>query len=75
MATLQITRKEGQTILKNGRKTYATISYNNNPDYKWTIYFKSSLALSGYDSEEKAIERAEKMFNDTNNIIQSFVKL
>jgi hypothetical protein len=66
---LTIIEKENETVIKRGRKTFATISYNKNPDYKWVIYFKTNIALSGYETKEKAIERAEKMNESFNEVL------
>ena len=38
MAALTIIKKDNTTILKSGRKTYGTISFNKNPDYKFVLY-------------------------------------
>jgi len=64
MAQLKVIKTDEQTILKNGRKVYATVSYNKNPDFKWVLWLKTGIALSGYNSEAEAIERANKMLNE-----------
>lgn len=69
MTNLTVIKQENKTILKDGRKIYATISYNKNLDYKWVLYLKNSIALSGYDSEQKAIDRANEMHNDFKNVL------
>jgi len=53
-----------KTVLKIGRKIYATITENKNPEYKFMIWFQGGVVLSGYATEQKAIERAEKMRGD-----------
>ena len=70
---LRVIEKDGETILKDGRKTYATICYNQNPDYKWVLYTKGGLALSGYETKEEAISRAQKMFNDWRGVVSSLI--
>ena len=67
MTTLKVITEDNKTTLKNGRKVYATISYNKNPDYKFVLYLKSGIALSGYETEQQAIDRANKMHNDWQN--------
>lgn len=69
MTNLTVIKQENKTILKDGRKIYATISYNKNLDYKWVLYLKNSIALSGYDNEQKAIDRANEMHNDFKNVL------
>ncbi len=64
MAQLTVIKTDEQTVLKNGRKVYATVSYNKNPDFKWILWLKTGIALSGYNSEAEAIERANKMLNE-----------
>ena len=59
-----IKRYPDKTVLKIGRKIYATITENKNPDYKFMIWFQGGVALSGYETEQRAIERAEKMRAD-----------
>ena len=75
MAVLKIIKQEDQTILKNGRKVYATVSYNKNPDYKWILWLKTGIALSGYNTEEEAIERANKMLKDWNQQLKEVINL
>lgn len=71
MANLTAIKQENKTILKDGRKIYASVSYNKNPDYKWVLYLKNSIALSGYDSEQKAIDRANKIHDDFKNVLDN----
>jgi hypothetical protein len=75
MAQLKVIKTDEQTILKNGRKIYATVSYNKNPDYKWILWLKTGIALSGYNTEEEAIERAEKMLSDWQETIKNVINL
>jgi hypothetical protein len=72
--TLKIIEINDSVILKDGRKKYAQISFNKNPEYNWIIYFRGGLALSGYKTKELAIERANRMFNDFHNMINSIAK-
>jgi len=72
---LIVIKQEDQTILKSGRKIYATVSYNKNPDYKWVLWLKTGIALSGYSNEEEAIERANKMRNDWEETKRNIRKL
>lgn len=72
MTHLKIIEVDNTTILKNGRKKYAEICFNTNPDYKWVIYFKGGMALSGFNTKELAIERTNKMFEDWQKLIISF---
>jgi ABC-type molybdenum transport system ATPase subunit/photorepair protein PhrA len=67
--TLKVIEINGHIVLKNGRKKYAQISLNSNPDYKWVIYFQGGMALSGYKTKELAIARAMKMFEDWKNVM------
>lgn len=71
MTALTQTHKGDTVILKRGRKIYATISQNTNPEYNWMVWFKTGMALSGYSSKEAAIIRAKKMNNDVDNILSS----
>jgi len=75
MAQLKVIKTDEQTILKNGRKIYATVSYNKNPDYKWILWLKTGIALSGYNTEEEAIERAEKMLSYWQETIKNVINL
>lgn len=75
MKNLTVIKQENQTILKNGRKIYATVSYNKNPDYKWVLWLKNGIALSGYSTEEKAIERANKMLFDWEEMKKEIIKI
>lgn len=68
-------KKENQTILKNGRKIYGSVSFNQNPDYKWVLYLKGSIALSGFNTEREAIDKANKMFAEWKNVIHSILNL
>jgi hypothetical protein len=72
---LTILKTESCTILKNGRKTYAKIYLNPNPDYMYTVYFQNGPALSGYKTEQDAIDRANKMFESWKETISNIVKL
>jgi hypothetical protein len=71
MTNLTVIKQNDKTILKNGRKVYATVSYNKNPDYKWILWLKNGIALSGYDTEQNAINRANEMHNDWQNAISN----
>lgn len=66
---LKIIEADDKTILKNGRKKYAEIVFNPNKDYKWVIFFHDGVALSGFETKELAIERANKMFEGWNRFI------
>lgn len=68
-----ILKKEGETILKTGRKIYATVSKNPNPEYNWTVYFRTGISLSGYKTEDDAIKRAEKMRLDFIDVVTPFL--
>jgi len=70
---LKITKKDGQTILKSGRKTYATIRENKNPEYAFVIYFNGGWALSGFPTEQKAIDRANELNNNCNAAISAAI--
>ncbi len=72
---LKIIKQKDQTMLKNGRKIYATVSYNENPDYKWILWLKTGIALSGYNTEEEAIERANKMLFDWEEVKKEIIKI
>jgi len=65
---LTIHESNEKITLKNGRKTYAEITLNNNPEYKWVIWFSRGGALSGYETKELAISRAQEMFDSVNKI-------
>lgn len=69
--SLKIIELEDRTVLKDGRKIYAEISLNPNKDYNWVVYFRGGVALSGYQTKELAISRANRMFNEWNNTILS----
>lgn len=71
MAALTIIKKDNTTILKSGRKTYGTISFNKNPDYKFVLYLKNSFALSGFESEEAAIKRANELKDSWQSVLSS----
>jgi len=58
---LTITKQPDKTILKRGKKVYAEITYNENPDYKFVLWFKGGMALSGFETEQAAIDRANEM--------------
>jgi len=73
MAQLTVIKTDEQTVLKNGRKVYATVSYNKNPDFKWILWLKTGIALSGYNTEAEAIERAEKMLSDWQETIKNAI--
>ncbi|MDQ5930343.1 MAG: hypothetical protein QG594_2131 [Bacteroidota bacterium] len=75
MAQLTVIKTDEQTVLKNGRKVYATVSYNKNPDFKWILWLKTGIALSGYNTETEAIERANKMLSDWNEVINNAINL
>ena len=55
-----IVQSDEQIILKCGRRKYATISQNKNPEYNWCLWI-NSICLSGYNTPEEALKRAEKM--------------
>ena len=75
MKNLTVIKQEDQTVLKNGRKIYATVSYNKNPDFQWVLWLKTGIALSGYSTEEKAIERANKMLLDWEEMKKEIIKI
>jgi len=67
-----VQKKAGNSIiLMSGRKQYAKIYKNENPEYGWMIIFnptaRTSAALSGYNSSESAIKRAEQMYKESIN--------
>lgn len=68
---LTIIKKDAEIILKNGKHKYATITFNPNPDYKWVLWMKGGFALSGYESEQKAIDRANELNNGWNDTVKS----
>lgn len=72
---LTIIKKDAETILKNGKRKYATITFNSNPDYKWVLWMKGGFALSGYESEQKAIDRANELNNGWNDTVKSLNQL
>ena len=66
--------RDGDTIvLKRGKKVYAEVSYNKNPDYKWTLFInpkaKSGMALSGFKSSADAIKRANELNGEFNKAV------
>jgi len=61
MNNLKVIETEINTILKDGRKTYATISFNENPDYNWILWMKGGWALSGFKTKQDAINRANEL--------------
>jgi len=71
---LKAIEKNGKTVLKAGRRTVAEVIYNTNPDYKYCLYFKGGICLSGYETKEAAIERAERMQIEWNNTISQILK-
>lgn len=66
--------KDGKTVLKIGRRSVAEVIYNTNPDYKYCLYFNNGICLSGYETKEAAIERAERMQTEWNNTISQLIK-
>lgn len=71
MSNLKEIQKEDKTILKEGRRTYATVSFNPNPDYKWMLWMKGGWALSGFSSKEAAIKRANELNNGFKEVLSS----
>ena len=71
MENLKEIQKGSQTILKDGRKTFGTVSLNSNPDYNWMLWMKNSFALSGFKSKEDAIKRANNMHNEWKDVLSS----
>jgi|14BtaG_2_1085337.scaffolds.fasta_scaffold34725_2 hypothetical protein len=72
MKPIKITEKDNTVILRYGRKKWATISKNKNPEYNWCIYLKG-FALSGYATKQEAIDKAinkyESYISTINKII------
>lgn len=70
MKPIKITEKDNTIILRYGRKKWASISKNNNPEFNWCIYLKG-FALSGYDTKEEAINKAIEKYESYMNTIQN----
>lgn len=60
---LKIIKKENCILIKDGRKKFAEITYNKNPDYKFCVWH-NRMCFSGYESEQKAIEKVQKLYCD-----------
>ena len=63
MNNLTFIKTDTATIVKNGRKKFAEITYNKNPDYKFCIW-QNRICLSGYETEEIAIQRVNSLFQE-----------
>ena len=74
MNSLTVLRKSDKTILKDGRKIYATITYNTNTDYKFILWLRGGVALSGFESDTDAIKRAIRMHSDWQETISNINK-
>jgi hypothetical protein len=68
MNQLKFIKTDNSTIVKNGRKKFAEVTYNKNPDYKYCIWV-NSICLSGYETEELAIERVHFLYKQQNEFI------
>lgn len=67
-------QENGYVALKLGRRTYATVSKNVNPEYNWMLWLKGGIALSGFSNEQAAIDRAEQMHNSWRDTVKSLIK-
>ena len=65
---LKITKTETATIIKRGRKKFAEITYNKNPDYKFCVWH-NRVCFSGYETEERALEKVFRLNEDWQNLI------
>lgn len=72
MKPIKITEKDNTIILKYGRKKWATISMNDNPEFNWCIYLKG-FALSGYDTKEEAINKAIEKYESYMNTVHTIM--
>lgn len=72
MQTLKVTEQDNKTLLKDGRKTFATVSLNKNPEFNWMLWLKG-FALSGFKTKEDAINRANEMNNSWKEQIANLV--
>ena len=72
MKPIKITEKDNTIILKYGRKKWATISKNDNPEYNWCIYLKG-FALSGYATKEIAIDKAINKYESYTSTINKII--
>lgn len=68
---LKVTKTAHATIIKKGRKKFAEITYNKNPDYQFCVWH-NRLCFSGYDSEEKAMEKVFQLDEAWESLIDHF---
>lgn len=64
--------KPDAAVLKNGRKVYATVSFNENPDYNYCLWLHGGVCLSGYETKEAAINRGKQMFAEWQQVLSQF---
>ena len=63
MNQLNFIKTDKSTIVKNGRKKFAEVTYNKNPDYNYCIWF-NRMCLSGYATEEIAMQRVNSLYQE-----------
>jgi hypothetical protein len=63
MNQLKFIKTDNSTIVKNGRKKFAEVTYNKNPDYKYCIWL-NRICLSGYETEEIAMQRVNSLYQE-----------
>jgi hypothetical protein len=68
MNQLKFIKTDNSTIVKNGRKKFAEVTYNKNPDYKYCIWL-NRICLSGYETEEIAYNRVNSLYQEQLNLI------
>ena len=65
---LKIIKTEHATIIKKGRKKFAEITYNKNPDYKFCVWH-NRVCFSGYETEGKALEKVFRLNEDWQSLV------
>ena len=68
---LKIIKTEHATIIKRGRKKFAEITYNKNPDYKFCVWH-NRVCFSGYETEGKALEKVFRLNEDWQSLVDHF---
>jgi len=63
MNQLSFIKTDKSTIVKNGRKKFAEVTYNKNPDYNYCIWI-NRICLSGYATEEIAMQRVNSLYQE-----------